>query len=397
MRKYLFLLLMGLTLSITACEEEQATSSSETTGKKSRNLALDLPEIRQVRLGLQPFPHDFSPEALSQAYEKVYDHSDLMFYHLDSGIPWTEALAGQPYHANFLADIETMVDGRRSGQPLYVAITPNQPERDQIALYRGVEESMELPPEWQGKAFDDPDVITAYLNHARFMIDTLQPDYFAYGIEVTCNFKTPQDPALADFLVLAAEVYPTLKAEYPDLPIFLTICTGSFEHDEIDILFDVAKQVIEYSDYVAISTYPYWIVPGMNINEANPDQLPRDWFAQWANLAPDKPFAIAETAYIAETLDMTPVPGWHVNIPANETWQADYVSFMIAEANKLDAEFIAWFVPRDYDQLYELMAAHFEGAEIVKTWRDTGFWDGNGSPRPSLDVWDAWLNVPYEK
>jgi hypothetical protein len=137
-------------------------------------------------------------------------------------------------------------------------------------------------------------------------------------------------------------------------------------------------------------------VPGKKIRTANPDDLPRRWFAQWAELAPEKPFAVAETVYPAEDLDMEPVPGWRVNIKANESWQARYVAFLLGELNSLEAEFIAWFVPRDYDQLYDWIAAESGEVEFYKTWRDTGFLDGAGQERPALAVWDAWLAVPYQ-
>ena len=57
--------------------------------------------------------------------------------------------------------------------------------------------------------------------------------------------------------------------------------------------------------------------------------------------APDKPFAVAETAYPAENLDMKPVPGWRVRIKANEIWQAHYVGFMLESLNELEAAFVA--------------------------------------------------------
>ncbi|NIS82925.1 MAG: hypothetical protein GTO14_22615 [Anaerolineales bacterium] len=390
---FLFLMLFAFGLATLACSEESVTRSVTIIDSE---LTKNLPESRSVLLGVQPFPHDISEEASDQAYDFMYEHSDLLFYHLDNGIPWPEALADEPYHPNFMEDIERMVARRKPGQPLYLAITPNQPKRNHIALYRGVDESMDLPPAWQGKSFDDHDVITAYLNHSRYMIETFDPDYFAYGIEVTCNFASADDPNLIQFLHLAEAVYPMLKQEYPDLPIFLTICTGSFEVDDINILFELGRRVLEYSDYVAVSTYPYWIVPGLKIKQANPDDLPRDWFAQWAELAPEKPFVVAETAYPAEDLKMTPVLGWRVDIEANEALQARYVAFMLEALNDLGAEFVAWFVPRDYDALYEWITEQIGEVEFYKTWRDTGFLDGDGNPRPALLVWDAWLAVPHE-
>ncbi len=385
-------LLAVLLVATLACGESTSTTApTPSTGNYSLP---PLPESRSFRLGLQPFPHALTAEAIEQAHEYASQHADLLFYHFDRGVPWPEALAGGPYPQNFLDEILPMAEKRRNYGKLYLAITPNQPERDQLALYWGEEsDGLPLPPDWENKSFDEPEVLIAYLNFARFMIDTFQPDYFAYGIEVTCSTSDPDAPEFAAYLSLARQVYTTLKAEYPDLSIFHTICTGSFDTDSLDVLMETGRRALEFSDYVAISTYPYWIVPGMKIRQANPADLPRDWFVQWAALAPEKPFAISETGYIAE--DMV-IPDYDVHIQGNPVWQADYVAFMLQSLNDLKAEFVAWFVPRDYDRLYEQLQSMGLASPAWLIWRDNGLWDGNGKARPALDVWGAWLALPLE-
>lgn len=353
-----------------------------------------LPESRSFYLGLQPFPYALTAEANQQVYDDVSQHADLLFYHIDRGIPWPEALTNGPWPQNFLDEVLPMAEARQQYERLYLALTPNQPERDQLALYWGAEsDGQPLPPEWKDKSFDDPDVITAYLNFVRFMIDKFHPDYLAYGIEVNCSTSDPDAPEFSAYLRFAEQVYSTLKLEYPDLPIFHTICTGSFDTDSLDVLMETGRKALPYSDYVAISTYPYWVVPGMKIRQANPADLPRNWFAQWADLAPEKPFAVGETGYIAE--DMV-IPKYNVNIKGDPVWQADYVAFMLQSLHDLNAEFVAWFVPRDYDQLYDQLDEMGLASPAWLIWRDNGLWDGAGYPRPALSVWDAWLQLPLQ-
>ena len=43
---------------------------------------------------------------------------------------------------------------------------------------------------------DDPEVIAAFANWCRFLIQTLQPDYSAYGIECNGGFAGLDDPEL---------------------------------------------------------------------------------------------------------------------------------------------------------------------------------------------------------
>lgn len=81
------------------------------------------------------------------------------------------------------------------------------------------------------KDFDDPDVITAYINYCRDMIKRFKPDYMAYWIEVhyVATKKPSQWPG---FLKFAKEVYTTLKAENPSLPIFVSFSMDQFWQDE---------------------------------------------------------------------------------------------------------------------------------------------------------------------
>gem|GEM_PF-4384341 len=34
--------------------------------------------------------------------------------------------------------------------------------------------------------------------------------------------------------------------------------------------------------------------------------------------------------------------------------------------------------------------------ELVHVWRDCGLLDGGGNARESLEIWDAWLDLPRE-
>ncbi len=186
-----------------------------------------------------------------------------------------------------------------------LSITPNAlADRNRLADYWASEEHLPLPDYWAGRAFDDPLVISAFLNHARFMIEQFHPDYFAYGIEVTCSNRGTADEAFRSLLRFAQQVYPTLKAAYPDLPIFLTMCATSLELDDPAVLQSANQQIIQYSDYIGLSIYPYLLTPGAVdlTGEADPAQLPDDLFTRWAELDPAKPFVITETGYIAEAL-----------------------------------------------------------------------------------------------
>jgi len=348
-------------------------------------LDITLPDSRSFYMGTTPFPYDITLEAVEETYRLVREHTDLIAYHFDSGVPWPEAFEGKPYHRDVLSEIDSAVSHLPEGKKVYLAITPQAQDRKSLAGYWGEGRNMERPGEWKDKDFDDPDVITAYLNYARYMIERFHPDYMAYGIEIDGNLDD-RDPSFEKFLFFIEQVYTTLKRENPDLPLFLTFQTGSFEVDW-ETQRRVDRRLLPFSDYVAISTYPYWIPGKPPVGEADPSNLPEDWFSQMAELAPEKPFAVSEGGYIAEDLV---IKQYGVDLKGREEWQAEYVNFMFNELNKLGAEFVVWFVIRDYDLLWEKTGR----VEFFKIWRDTGLIDGNGNPRLALRIWDAWLKLP---
>jgi hypothetical protein len=47
-------------------------------------------------MGVTPWPYDFTAAAQQYTYETIGAHTDLVAHHFDEGIPWPEALAGEP-------------------------------------------------------------------------------------------------------------------------------------------------------------------------------------------------------------------------------------------------------------------------------------------------------------
>jgi hypothetical protein len=82
-----------------------------------------------------------------------------------------------------------------------------------------------------------------------------------------------------------------------------------------------------------------------------------------------------------------------VNTKGTSAWQSEYVEFLFNKSNKLDAEFVVWFVPIDYDSGWNKLE-NMGMDEFSKIWKDTGLFDGNSNPRPSLQLWDKWLKMP---
>jgi len=338
---------------------------------------------RTYSMGFTPFPYAMTPDAYIETWNVIATDGDMAVLHYDGGVPWQEALDGSDYPANFQDEIDFSAGAVPSGHVTYVAVTPISNGRDGLALYRGETPNEPLDPPWDGYSFDDADVIQAYKNHCDRMIEAQDPDYFAYGIEVNMVRWLSGEDAWDDFVTLAADVYAHLKATYPDLPVFLTFQADTY-HKFPSSQGAAIEEVLPYSDMVAVSGYPF--TDPLLEPLGDPTAVRSDYYTSLADLAPDKPFAVAETAWPAEPIGD---PYW-LDIPATEERQLQYVERLFEDCDFLDARFVCWFFSRDYDEVWEDYFQYEPNASTLRTWRDTGLYAGDGSARQSLGLW---LNV----
>jgi hypothetical protein len=347
---------------------------------------------RSFYMGFTPWPYDFTPEAKKAAYNIIEKHADMIAHYIDTGIPWLEALEKKRFHPNVLKNIDDRVkpsQALKKGQKVYLALTPLSSDRQKMARYWAKKGNQPLPSKWKNKEFDDPLVAEAYLNFCRYMIKRFNPDYLCYAIEANMAWESDNEPAFLKFIVFLERVYHTLKKENPSLPLFVSFSknkkTARITHNKIN------KKLLTVSDLVAVSTYPFF---GQTGNEANPSYLRRDFFNTMAALSSEKPFAVVETGYPAETITIKKFLA-KMEKKGSDRWQADYVRFLLEESNRLNAELVVWFFPRDFDAGWEKMKK--AGMSIVaRAFRDTGLIDGKGNSRPALTVWDAWLKLPVK-
>ncbi len=342
-----------------------------------------LPASRPFYMGFTPQPYDISDKAYQQTYKVIRKHGDIVAHHLDEGVPWPEAFKGKSFHSNAERDIGNRLKNRSKNQRVYLALSPLATDRASLAGYWGDDSHVERPGRWKNKEFDDPDVIQAYINYCKIMVERFKPDYLAYAVEVS-DVARHNPKGYPKFKTLLIKTYKALKKAYPKLPVFLTFVLG--DSKTMREQSKETKELLPYSDIFSVSTYPY-MYDGVG---GDAGRVPSDWFAKVKSIAPGKPFAISETGFLAQTFTYI---SRLVIIPGNETEQKKYVQRLLMEAAKLDAEFVIWFVSIDYDKLWDIMS-DAGASPWLKQWRDTGLYNGELKPRPSLSVWDAWLNVP---
>ena len=350
---------------------------------------------RSFRMGFTYQPYDWSDEAFAKTFHLIGKHGDLIAHYFDNGIPWPEAFHGLPYHPHVEEDIQRRISHQQESQEVLLAVNLLASDRISLAGYLAETDGMERPGIWKNKDFNDPDVIRAYLNYCQDLIKRFKPNYLLYGFEIDSAIIDPESDRFQKLLIMLREVYTTLKQENPNLNIVLGFNLGDTEY--MKERENVIQKLLPYTDIYAVSTYPF-IYSGIGGDSRN---IPSDWFSKVQNLAPGKPFAVAETAYLAK--DFThPTQGlWipfqkeRLLIFGRAKWQANYIRFLLESAQKLKAVFVNVWAIRDLDRLFEKIdAGGGEYAEPMwKLIRHSGLFDAEGKPRESLAIWEAWRQL----
>lgn len=341
----------------------------------------DPADARSFALGFTDFPHALTGQALADAYGVIEADADLVALHFDGGIPWQEALDGAPYPDGWVAELEAKASLLPAGHDVFLAVTPLAGDRSGLALNRGEAGEEPLPPPWDGRAFDNPDVIAAFGNHVERMVARYDPDRLAIAIEANMLFTA--DPGQWDALVqLLTAVRARLVTSRPGLPVFVTI-QADFFHRAPVAQRQAVLDVLALSDLVAVSAYPY-------MDQAPVASVPDDYFDAIRDLAPTKPFAVSESGWPAETVDAP----WPEVVPSSEAEQEGWVERLVGEGDRLEADFLVWFFTRDLDQAWDDGLADSPAAPEVRLFRDTGLLDGAGAARSGMQRWRQALDRP---
>ena len=149
-------------------------SCANSTDKSDTSALAFLLPSRNYYMGLTPFPYDISGvDKVEYVYDRIQTDADLMAHHFDNGIPWDDALADTyPYTTKIMEDWAFRKSHVPAGHKLYVAINPINSMRNGLApFWNETGDNQPLTAPWNGYAFDNADVKTAYLNYCRRIID----------------------------------------------------------------------------------------------------------------------------------------------------------------------------------------------------------------------------------
>ncbi len=346
----------------------------------SAALPQSTPPAHKTALGFTPWPVDFNETGFARTYAFIQNHSNLISHHFDGGVPWDEALSGRAFPDHLRRDWAfRRANTPRSSQVL-VSVTPLSFGRDALApAWTNRGDNQKLPRAWSKKSLDHPDVKTAYLNYVRRIIEELDPDYLAIGIEA--NIVISKAPKLwAPYAALNAHVYQAIKREHPRLPVFATV-----QYEHLRGIEDEAKrnlkhqrpavaQLLRHSDYLALSTYRYGTV--------HPNPMSSSYFDVAKSFG--KPIAIAESGAMSKGVKI-----FGMRLPAEAEDQTRFVSGLLQHATRNRFPFVVNWVAIDFEPGLKRLPGSVR--EVAKAWVYTGLQTSNGQNKPALIVWDAYL------
>lgn len=336
-------------------------------------------ETRSFYMGFTPFPWDMTVEAIETTSKFIVNNGDIIAHHLDAGVPWPEALEDKPFHPKMENNWKNRREIQKSKKVL-VSVTPLNGGRNAMALYWGEKENMPLPEKFKNLEFDDPIVKKAYLNYCRRAVEHFGPDYLAIGIEVNELFHHSPEK-WPGFVKLYKNTYSQLKKKYPDLAIFATVTLHNLTNKgwkDMKLQQDKIRDFLQHVDIAGISYYPFM---------AGQSEKPTEIF-DWIRSFTDKPIAITETGYPAETIKLKT---FNLTITSNPSRQATYFQTLLDRAGRDNYLFVIAFLHRDYDAMWEKIKSFAPEAFIV--WKDCGLLDEAGRKRESYDVWKKYLSM----
>ncbi len=330
------------------------------------------PGKRTFRMGFTGFVPDITLPAVVGARKFVRENGDIIAHHIE-GVPWAEALTGEPFGKEFVQEWE----GKKAGTPpsgkVFLAISPGR------GRLKVAEKGLPLPAELRGRGYDDPLVKRAYLNYCRRAVEFFQPDYLCIGIEVNEIHSAGADKWRA-YVELHEHVYAELKKQRKDLPIFASFTLHNTFKRRGEMLAEF-QRLMPYNDLVAVSYYPFLL------GEKEP-KTALDWMTGQFDRF-EKPYAMVETNEAAEELTF---PSMGLTIHGTPAKQTAYYELLLSMAQQRRFTFVISFIHQDYDPLWEKIK---NGApELFMAWRDCGLLDENGKPRPAYGLWRSYFLMP---
>ncbi len=231
---------------------------------------------RSFYMGVTPWPADFTEVEVNNAYSFINNNCDIVSHHFDEGIPYEEAYNNSNWPAGLVTEINTRKTKTAAGKKILLSSSALSLTRKVKAPYSRFSETINtvIKSQWETLPVNDSKVVTAYTNYILYMAAAFEPAYINYGVE-----SNSEEWGAAEFILykdFLSQVYARLKTALPNLPVMV-----SFMVNETAASLNFASQLIPYTDYIALSAYPYTHVSSSASGNTNPALFPANYFTRY--------------------------------------------------------------------------------------------------------------------
>ncbi len=372
MKRFLFATLV-LTLTVLACGEQVPVTPFPTP----ENTVFD---SGRTAYGFFPSPPEVSLESVLQHFKDMGEHADFVLF--QHPIPWQDFAESADCVSQQCTDIRNqMTLAVQNGlEAIYVVDPLNGLNR---------REFLGLPPGWEA-SFANPQVRAAFTNYTLWLVREFRPRYLGLASEINTYMDAHPEDA-ANYVSLYHSVYALVKAEAPETRVFVT-----FQWEDLNNLFALAAEgrqphdtnwdqveIFEPNlDVWAISSYPFVAFP-------SGADIPADYYTPLLSRT-SKPLAVAEGGFTSR-----PNPP----LPGSEQSQVDYLNAIHSQIGGERLAFWVYLLLNDFDMDSYAKAMRQQGLtdENIDTlgfFASVGLREFDGTPKPALEVWDSFRNIP---
>lgn len=369
MKRWLILFL-ALALAALAC----GTQAPPTPSTPFPTLTSSIFDSSRTAYGFFPTPPEVSINSVMKLYKDLGHHADFVL--LQQNVPWNDFVNGVDGQSQKRTDIMNQFTLARQNHldAIFVVDGLDGLNRSQFSG---------LPFGWDA-SFANPKVRVAYTNYALWLVRMLHPRYLGLASEINTYMDAHPDD-VQNFISLYNQIYKAVKAVAPGTKIFVT-----FQWEELNNLispvahgrphlqpnWDQVEAFEPNLDVWVISSYPF-------VAFKSGADIPAAYYAALLSRT-SKPLAVAEGGFTSKPVG--PISGT----------PEDQIEYLSAIHNQIGPRLAFWvyLLLEDFslDSYSNYMKANGVNSTDINTlgmFASVGLGNSDGSPKPALNLWDA--------
>lgn len=321
---------------------------------------------RSFAMGISSLPTELTVKSYAETFQLAASIGEIIL--IQRTPPWEELLAGAFSEETVLTTQRETALAKEHGLDIFVAIDPTDGSRQRDRLAG-------LPDELLGAGFSDPLVHQALIDYARYLAETYQPRYLAFGVEIN-GYQQHHPEDFERFVVIYHEAYEAVKELSPDTLVFPTFQFEELQgrlpfQNPLPPQWNLISRFEPRLDVLAVSSYPDILYP-----EAG--SIPDSYYQQ-LSLYSSRPVAISGMGYTSRARDDT-------TATEAEGAQAGFVRRTLDNAQQMGMPFVIWFVGQD---------PSFTGESALDL-SNSGLVRQDGTQKPASEVWEETSRRPLE-